>query len=168
MTITKEMVAKEYRYDADKGQLIKLDGSSRKRKDPEQRTAKYQNVFIEGKIVKEHRAIWILHNGTIPDGMCLDHKDGNSNNNRIENLRLCTATQNNQNKTIYKRSRSGYKGVIHCQRDESRFSCHIRVDGEQMFLGIFDSAIQAAMAYDLAATKYFGEFARTNRDLGLL
>jgi hypothetical protein len=168
MTITKEMIAAEYSYDADKGQLIRLNGSGRKRKDPLDRTAPYCNVTVAGNILKEHRAIWILHNGPITEGMQLDHKDGNPRNNRIENLRICTSTQNNQNKSLYKEGKSGFKGVHPYQHNDEKFFAYITVEGARSHLGTFDTAEDAALAYDEAAQHYFGEFARTNRDLGLL
>jgi len=167
MTITKEQIEKEYTYDADKGQLIKIGG--RARKDPADRTAPYCNVLVGDITLKEHRAIWILHNGPIPDGMQLDHRDGNSKNNRIENLRLCTVTQNNQNKALYSNGKSGFKGVhAYSQSGQERFFAQIQAYGERKYLGSFDTAKEAAIAYDTAARMLFGEFARTNKDMGLL
>ncbi|MBJ2270846.1 HNH endonuclease [Pseudomonas sp. MF6772] len=68
----------------------------------------YWNFTYKGKALAAHRIVWELHNGPIPAGWLVDHKDRNKLNNRIENLRLATKAQNSANST---RKRSLPKGV---------------------------------------------------------
>lgn len=63
-----------------------------------------------------HRVIWTLINGPIPDGKDIDHKDTNKLNNKIDNLRLATKTQNNHNTPKSIRNKSGYKGISWCKQ----------------------------------------------------
>lgn len=58
-----------------------------------------------------HRIIWELHNGEIPDNLCVDHIDGNPLNNAIHNLRLVTRTVNGRNQKKFSTNRSGVTGV---------------------------------------------------------
>ncbi|MGQ1887073.1 HNH endonuclease [Serratia marcescens] len=57
----------------------------------------YWSVQVKGKKLAAHRVLWWLLNGEVPSGLCIDHIDGNRGNNRRDNLRLCTRTQNNRN-----------------------------------------------------------------------
>lgn len=68
----------------------------------------YQTRFA-GKIFQNHRIIFFLHNGFCP--ACIDHVDGNTQNNRIDNLRGATFSQNMQNSKIRKNNSSGHKGI---------------------------------------------------------
>ncbi len=61
------------------------------------RPSGYYSVGVSGRRVQAHVIVWELHNGPVPDGYELDHKDRNRGNNRIENLRLVTHAQNMQN-----------------------------------------------------------------------
>lgn len=91
----------------------------------------------------------------------VDHIDGDGLNNQKSNLRPCGARQNAQNRRVYSNNSSGYKGVCFNTRD-NKYQANIRVDGRLKFLGYFKDAAGAATAYNEAANKYFGEFARPN------
>lgn len=107
-----------------------------------------------------HRFVWFLHNGEIPNGLDIDHIDGDRSNNKISNLRLATRSQNLRNKKISKSNKTGFKGVF--KLPNGRFQSSIRVNGKQNYLGVFSTAEEAGLAYDLAAMEFYGEFAKTN------
>lgn len=96
-----------------------------------------------------------------------DHKNGNTFDNRRRNIRLATNTQNQQNSTVRSDNKSGFKGVCWEPR-HNRWRATIRVNKRKVWLGEFDNKKTAALAYDAAAVAHFGEFAKTNRMLGLL
>jgi hypothetical protein len=91
----------------------------------------------------------------------VDHWNRNTLDNRRENLRICTPLQNAYNHGKQKNNTSGFKGVS-WNNQYSHWRARIHVSGKMIFLGSFDSAIEAAIAYDEAATKYHGEFAVLN------
>lgn len=94
-------------------------------------------------------------------GKLIDHKDLNGLNNQRGNLRWCTVSQNAHNSRIRKDNKSGYKGVS-WNKGSKKWQANIKVDMKDMHLGLFFCIVKAARAYDTAARKYFGEFARTN------
>lgn len=87
----------------------------------------------------------------------VDHKDRDTLNNQRFNLRITNFEDNNLNRCGW--SLSGYKGV---SRSGRRWRARITQEGEYKHLGMFDTAIGAAMAYDEAAFDRFGEFAFLN------
>lgn len=96
----------------------------------------------------------------LPVGIMTDHKDGNPLNNKKSNLRECNSLENNWNRGKSKTNHSGFKGVhLHKQ---GKWRSIIRVCKKVVDLGLFTNPIDAAYAYDKAAIKYHGEFARTN------
>lgn len=95
-----------------------------------------------------------------PEGLEVDHIDGNVNNNQRSNLRLGTHSQNMQN--IHKEDK--FKGVCYSKRDKV-YRSSIRTPTKWLHLGNFKTAIEAAYAYDKAATTFFGGNACLNNVL---
>jgi hypothetical protein len=93
-----------------------------------------------------------------------DHINGDGLDNRRQNLRSCTHAQNFWNAQKQRQTcTSPYKGVT--RRRNARLApwqAAIRIDGKSHYLGSFPSEWEAAMAYNQAATEYFGAFARLN------
>ena len=113
------------------------------------------------KYVGMHRAIL-----RAPNGIYVDHINNNGLDNQRRNLRLCTQNQNCQNRQKVAGT-SKYKGV--CKRKGRKtWISEIRVTRKLIYLGAFQHQEDAAKAYDIAALKYFGKFAYTNKQLGLL
>lgn len=86
-----------------------------------------------------------------------DHIDGNRANNQKHNLRLCNIQQNAQNRI----PRNKYKGISF-KKKFNKYESNIGIDGKLIYLGYFDSEIEAAEKYDIAAIYYHKEFAKLN------
>jgi hypothetical protein len=111
----------------------------------------------DSKIVRLHRLIM-----NAPEGLLVDHKNNNTLDNRMANLRLATHAQNMQNRGKRRtKATSQYIGVSF-DRSHGKWRAQIKYQGKYINLGRFDSEIEAAKAYDAAARKYHGEFARLN------
>lgn len=94
-------------------------------------------------------------------GIFVDHIDGDGLNNQRNNLRLCTNAENLMNRGANKNNTSGYKGVTFYRR-LNKWHGQIMLNRKQLHLGYFTSKEAAARAYNEAAKKYFGEFAKIN------
>jgi hypothetical protein len=98
----------------------------------------------------------------------VDHISGNPLDNRKSNLRLCTPLENSRNRPVRSDNLTGYKGVTFRTRENKYVARISPRPGIRLFLGRFDTAWEAAAAYDTAAVLYHGEFARTNNLMGVL
>lgn len=98
-----------------------------------------------------------------PSNLQVDHINGDTLDNRKQNLRLCTHRQNqmNRKKSRRKNLTSEYKGVYWCKFSRKWYA-QICVHKKSVKLSSHDSEIEAALAYNKAAIEYFGEFARLN------
>lgn len=120
----------------------------------------YRMVSIDGTRYQEHRIVWAIVHGRILDRtVCIDHVNGQKDDNRIENLRLAESWQNSANMTITNRNTSGFKGVTF-HKSTGKWQAVIMVRGVQKYLGLFKSAEDAFEAYSRESRKECGEFAR--------
>ena len=97
-----------------------------------------------------------------PDGLEIDHINGDTLDNRRTNLRVCTRNQNGKNQHRRKRvGSSRYKGLFWASRD-GKWRVRIMVDGRYVHLGYFQDEEEGALAYNEAAIKLHKEFASLN------
>ena len=109
------------------------------------------------KMIRMHREVI-----NTPDGLECDHINGRTLDNRKANLRSVTHMQNSWN--LSKSSRPGYskyKGITF-HKSEQKWGAQIGVKGKHISLGRYKDEIEAAKAYDKAAKRHFGEFAKLN------
>lgn len=101
-----------------------------------------------------------------PAGMEADHINGDRLDNRRSNLRVATREQQMRNTAAVRgKLHSEYKGVT---RSRGRWMMRLKAGGKSMAYGLFRSEVAAAMAYDTAARRHFGAFARPNFPAGIV
>lgn len=120
-------------------------------------TTGYRDTRLFRKVYQTHRLIFLLHHEYTPQ--YVDHIDGNPLNNRIENLRPCTKSQNACNQKLRSNSKSGVRGVSWISRN-SKWVARVGIEGKQLYLGLFDTIEEATNAVEKARQKHYGEFAR--------
>ena len=108
------------------------------------------------KTPRMHQLIY----GPVPDGMTVDHRDGNGLNNRRSNLRLASRAEQARNRRPRAASATGFKGVF--PSTPNRWIARIGWEGRRLNLGTFSSPEEAACAYDAKARELCGDFAYVN------
>lgn len=117
----------------------------------------YWQVGIDNKRYALHRIIYVHHFDRSPS--IIDHIDGDTTNNRIENLREATCSQNQANTLKRKNNTSGYKGVS-WNKSAGKWVAQIQVNNFKIGLGYFYNIEDAKEAYVKASEGYFKEFSR--------
>lgn len=102
-----------------------------------------------------HRVIWEMVNGPIPDGHEIDHIDGNPWNNKLNNLRLATRSQNCFNKSVGGNCKVRARGV---RLENGRYSVRVTANRKTIYAGSFLLIEDAVGARNEAARKIHGEY----------
>jgi hypothetical protein len=97
-----------------------------------------------------------------PKGFVVDHKNLITLDNTRSNLRLATHSQNLCNRKKFKSDATSVFTGVCIRKGRNKYGAYINHEGKLVWLGTFDNEIDAAKAYDEAAKKYHGEFARLN------
>lgn len=116
----------------------------------------YRGICIERRFYQAHRLAFLYMTGEWPPDD-VDHRDLGRGNNRWQNLRPATDSQNQANSAKRKCNSSGYKGVTW---HDGKWQAQIKVRGRCQFLGRFESPEAASLAYAAEAQQVFGEYAR--------
>jgi hypothetical protein len=114
-------------------------------------------VYLFDRKIRRSHIVWVLCRGEWPPSD-LDHENRESIDDRIENLRPATTSQNAANTARRTNNTSGYKGVF-WDKSARRWRAEITVNRKRIHLGYYDSPEEAHAAYCVAAKKFFGEFA---------
>lgn len=118
----------------------------------------YWIISVDFKRIRSHRLAFLYVTGEWPKND-VDHINGNKLDNRWCNLREATDKQNQANRKLNKDNKTGYKGVKY---KRNRWEVTLGLDGKKVYFGRYKTLRKAVEAYNRAAIKHFGEFARIN------
>jgi len=118
----------------------------------------YTHIMVDQKLHLAHRLAWFYVTGNWPKDK-IDHIDCDRANNRFDNLREATASQNSQNSKKREGKASKLKGVSWHVRNR-KWESRIKRDGKQIRLGLYGTEEEAHAAYCKAASELFGSYAR--------
>jgi len=137
MLITHEQLKQLLSYDIKSGHFIwNCDRGSNKVKGliADNKSVKgYLTLHINYKQYRSHRVVWFYHYGEWPKGQ-IDHINGIRDDNRIENLRVCTNRQNSQNRIRHK---SGKLVGVHYHKASKKFKVEVYLNGKKVYLGLY-------------------------------
>lgn len=158
--MTNEELHEHFVYEADTGLLRRIKGGRKPYPwRPIGNKGAYLCTTFQGLTYYLHRLVWQYHHGSIPK--MVDHRDGDTRNNRVENLRECTNAQNQYNSARKVTNRMGAKGVVFHPLCKSRpFQAKIAKAGRVISLGYYATVEEASAAYARGATAVAADFAR--------
>lgn len=155
-----DMLLSRFIYDADTGALIwkhsdnqrsAWNGKFAGKAAGYIRNDGYRIINLAGSYLYAHRIIWAMTMGEWPDQ--IDHINGDRSDNRLENLRSVSATENNRNLRRRAKSVSGRTGVF-WDSVNNRWGASIQVDGRSIWLGRFNTVSEAGAARSAAEARY--------------
>ena len=148
-TVTQERLRELFDYDQKQGYLIRKARTS-----PNTRIGEvagrinnkgYRQTMVDNHRYMEHRLVWLYVYGAWPL-VDVDHINGNRSDNRIENLRLATRAENQQNVGMRSHNTSGYIGVTWYKK-LNKWRAQIKAHGKKLHIGLFDCPAEAHKAY---------------------
>jgi hypothetical protein len=119
----------------------------------------YFKVNINGKQYFNHRIIYLMQHGYIPK--LIDHIDGNPTNNKIENLRIASSSENAMNSLRKQKNASGCKNVFY-NKNRNKYYVYIKIDNKVNYFGTYDDIELAELVAIEARNKFQGIFAKHN------
>ena len=117
----------------------------------------YRHITWMGKVHKAHRLIFMLHHGYLPPEV--DHINGDRQDNRLENLRPATRSQNQCNRGILASNTSGYPGVS-WHKHSKAWLVRVMKDGKSKIIGYFKDLELAGLVSAEARSLYHGSYAK--------
>ena len=162
MTITQDRLKELLSYDPDTGHFRWRRAWGRRRMNApagcvDVERGGYIVIGIDRVVHQAHRLAWLYMFGRLP--LFIDHINCDRGDNRLCNLRECERSQNQANRGKQANNTSGFKGVT---RHQGKWMGRVNLRGKAYRFSGFDKPEEAAAAYDAAALKIHGEFARTN------
>lgn len=118
----------------------------------------YRQVAVQGKVYLTHRVVWMMHYGEIPEDMCIDHINRKKDDNRLENLRLASTSENALNSNLSSDNTSGVKGVS-WNKALHKWGVRLTTEGKYKHLGLYDTLDEATEVVRKAREKLHGDFA---------
>jgi hypothetical protein len=118
----------------------------------------YRRISVDGKLYKSGRLAHLYVTGEWPKNL-VDHRNLKRSDDRWDNLRDATRTQNGANTSLKRSNKSGFKGVS-WKTSSQKWVAQIAVNQRVIYLGIFGTKKAAHEAYCAASRRHFGEFAR--------
>ena len=118
----------------------------------------YLQIMIDGRVYQAHRLVFLWETGLFPKSL-VDHKDGNGSNNRRDNLRVASRSNNCLNSKRSASNTSGAKGVSF-HKQTQKYRVQVTIKGKQQYFGGYDNLELADLVATEARNKYHGDFAR--------
>lgn len=143
-------------FEYDSGNLVRKQQYNRHEHVGWKNSSGYIQFEFHKKNYMLHRIIYEMHYGKIPENFQIDHIDGNPLNNKIENLRICTQTQNRQNAKLSKNNTTGYRGVV--KTPNNKYQARLTLEGKKLYLGLFNTPEEAFNCVETHRKALYGEF----------
>lgn len=113
----------------------------------------YVQISIKSKLYSAHRLAYIYVHGDQKEDFYIDHINHNRSDNRIENLRACTRSQNCRNQNISKRNKTGFNGVSY-RKSIGSYIVQITLNNKNVYLGSYKNIEEAIEVRKAANIKY--------------
>jgi hypothetical protein len=116
----------------------------------------YRVIRFNNKLYRAHHLVYLMFNGVLPNR--IDHINSNRSDNRIENLRIATDSENNCNKTKQSNNTTGYKNVRWHERIK-KYEVSVQINKERKYIGVFEDLELADLVAQEARNKFHKEYA---------